>query len=158
MYVVQVVGYKNSGKTTFISRWIEYLMSKDYQVATIKHHGHGGEPDQIQETDSYQHFESGAKLTTVIGENQLLITADKNKLPLKTLLLLYQSLDIDIVIMEGYKQIPLPKIVMLKNAKDPLLEEVENVKYVYRENAEQLFNEVETSWDDFEFEKIKTFL
>ncbi|SFM38474.1 molybdopterin-guanine dinucleotide biosynthesis protein B [Gracilibacillus orientalis] len=158
MYVVQVVGYKNSGKTTFISQWIEYLTKKNYQVATIKHHGHGGEPDQVQETDGYQHFNQGAKVTTVVGENQLLITADKKKLPLQSLLLFYQSMNIDVVIIEGYKQVPLPKIALLYSKEDPLLEKVENVKYIYQENAEQLFNIVEANWHEFEFEKIKPFL
>ncbi|WP_208589101.1 molybdopterin-guanine dinucleotide biosynthesis protein B [Gracilibacillus suaedae] len=158
MYVVQVVGYKNSGKTSFISQWIEYLRRKDYQVATIKHHGHGGEPEQVQETDSYQHFDRGAKLTTVIGENQLLITADKKKFSLETLLLFYQSIDIDIVIIEGYKQLALPKIVLLQDEMDTILETVENVKYVYKENPEYIFNKIEANWHDFAFEKIKTFL
>ncbi|MGP4040585.1 molybdopterin-guanine dinucleotide biosynthesis protein B [Gracilibacillus sp. D59] len=158
MYVVQVVGYKNSGKTTFITQWIEYLTGKGYQVATIKHHGHGGEPDQIKETDSYQHFAHGAKLATVEGDSQILITADKKKIPLKSLLLFYQSLNIDIVIIEGYKQIPLPKIVLLYNEEDTLLEKVENVQYVYKGNVEQFFHEVEANIHEFEYEKIKAFL
>lgn len=158
MYVVQVVGYKNSGKTTFISQWIEYLKKKDYHVATIKHHGHGGEPEQVQETDSYQHFNRGAKLTTVIGENQLLMTADKKKLSLEKLLLFYQAIDIDVVMIEGYKHLPLPKVVLLQQERDPILETVENVKHVYKENPEYIFNQVEANWHDFEFGKIKTFL
>ncbi|MGN8645282.1 molybdopterin-guanine dinucleotide biosynthesis protein B [Gracilibacillus sp. HCP3S3_G5_1] len=161
MFVVQVVGYKNSGKTTFMTQWINYLTEKGYQVATVKHHGHGGEPDQLKGTDSYQHFEAGAKLSTVVGDSQLIMTADKRKFSLKALLLLYQSIDIDIVLIEGYKQIPLPKIVLLKKDDHLLLESVENVKYVYQDNAEyaeQLFYEVEANWSDFDFENVKTFL
>ncbi|MDX8044746.1 molybdopterin-guanine dinucleotide biosynthesis protein B [Gracilibacillus sp. S3-1-1] len=154
MYVVQVVGYKNSGKTTLISEWLTYLSEKGYETATIKHHGHGGEPEQIKETDHYRHFVSGASLSAVVGENELLLTADKRKLPMKPLLQLYHSLGVEVVIIEGYKQLPLPKIV-LPNDSDRLQDKLTNVQYVYQGDTKQLFHTVEANWHLFDWEKIK---
>ena len=43
--IVCFVGRSNSGKTTLIERLIPELTQAGYQVATIKHAGHGFEPD-----------------------------------------------------------------------------------------------------------------
>ncbi len=162
MYVIQVVGYKNSGKTTLINHWIDYLSSKGYQVATIKHHGHGGEPDQAKDTDSYQHVENGAVYSTVKGVNQFVMTGNNEQLSLATLLNIYEILEINIVIIEGYKEIPFPKVVLLRDEDKLLLDTVENVKYIYRpfsdKNAKKLFGKVEDTFEDFSWNEIKNLL
>ncbi len=39
--ILQIVGYKKSGKTTLMRHIVSFLKSHGYTVATIKHHGHG---------------------------------------------------------------------------------------------------------------------
>lgn len=41
--ILQIVGMKNSGKTTLMNHAISFLKERGYSVATIKHHGHIGE-------------------------------------------------------------------------------------------------------------------
>lgn len=55
MKILQVVGFKNSGKTTMISRWVRLLKENGLTVAVVKHHGHASSlalPDK--ETDGVQ--------------------------------------------------------------------------------------------------------
>ena len=60
MKTLQVVGFKNSGKTTLIARWIRLLKNKGLTVAVLKHHGHGGQPAMPNpSTDTMQFFDSG---------------------------------------------------------------------------------------------------
>lgn len=67
--VLQVVGYKNAGKTTFIEALLVYLQRDHYKIATIKHHGHGGEPDGM--TDSRRFLEKGATASLVEGDGTI---------------------------------------------------------------------------------------
>lgn len=46
--IVQVVGFQNSGKTTFVKKLLQELSKQNIYVATIKHHGHGGKPDVVE--------------------------------------------------------------------------------------------------------------
>ena len=59
--ILQIVGYKKSGKTTLMRHIVSFLKSHGYTVATIKHHGHGKEDIQLQDSDvdHMKHFEAG---------------------------------------------------------------------------------------------------
>ena len=46
--ILQIVGMKNSGKTTLMNHAISFLKERGYSVATIKHHGHIGEEIELQ--------------------------------------------------------------------------------------------------------------
>ncbi|WP_058306837.1 molybdopterin-guanine dinucleotide biosynthesis protein B [Gracilibacillus massiliensis] len=159
MIVIQVVGYKNSGKTTLINNWIDYLQQTGYLVATIKHHGHGGEPDQVKHTDSYQHVESGAVLSTVKGAQQFVMTGRNEQLSLSQLLDIYDILNIDVVIVEGYKSVPFPKIVLLREGDEKLLKDTENVKAICHsfddKRNRELIKQIAQDFEEFDWNKIK---
>lgn len=170
MYVVQVVGYKNSGKTTLVNHWIEFLTNRNYQVATIKHHGHGGEPSYDKNTDSHQHFNHGSHLSTVIGEQTFSMIGKSKSFSFLSTLALYEQSGIDVVLIEGYKHLPIPKVVLIRDEKDePLIESLEEIKYFFtkrgKENISfpvtgfheynQLFEAVEMAWEVFSYHHIK---
>ncbi|MEC5423629.1 molybdopterin-guanine dinucleotide biosynthesis protein B [Virgibacillus sp. C22-A2] len=126
--IFQVVGYKNSGKTTLMERLISYLSSKELQVGTLKHHGHGGEPASVKETDSSKHLQAGSSISAVQGERELHITVkDTTSFELDELLQFYTVLPLDILLIEGYKKADYPKIVILKDEKDMALLELSNI-------------------------------
>ena len=60
--ILQIVGFKNSGKTTLMMHTINKLKSLKLKVATIKHHGHTGSDIELQgqHVDHMKHFESGS--------------------------------------------------------------------------------------------------
>lgn len=86
--ILQIIGYKNAGKTTLMSHAVSFLKSQGYKVATIKHHGHYDEDIQLQHTDvdHMKHFEAGADQSIVHGlEFQQTVTRVENKILLKLL-------------------------------------------------------------------------
>ncbi|GAA0433158.1 molybdopterin-guanine dinucleotide biosynthesis protein B [Lentibacillus halophilus] len=124
MQICQITGYKHSGKTTIMSALIRYFSDKGFQVGSVKHHGHGGDPDMVEGTDSGTHLESGSVISGVQGETvtQLSLTIP---LGLDGLINLYQQWPLDLLLVEGYKQADYPKIVLLRNEADrSLLEEL----------------------------------
>jgi|SRR5690625_452970 len=127
--IIQVVGYKHSGKTTFIKKLISSVL-KDLplNVATLKHHGHGGEPQIVKGTDSYEHLQAGAFMSGVQGENrlQLKITGTKNA-NLEKIIAIYKHFPINLLIIEGYKRAPYPKIVLINDRDDEHLLQLENI-------------------------------
>ncbi|MGM8364401.1 molybdopterin-guanine dinucleotide biosynthesis protein B [Virgibacillus sp. W0181] len=135
--IFQIVGYKGSGKTTVMMELIRYLSNKQMQVGTIKHHGHGGEPEIVQSTDSYYHSQAGAKLGGVQGETTLQLIFNQSKsMTVDELVRLYSSFSLDVILIEGYKQAAYPKIVLLRQQEDTeLLEELHGIVAV-------------ASWDD----------
>jgi molybdopterin-guanine dinucleotide biosynthesis protein B len=126
--VCQIVGYKNSGKTTIMEKLISYFAAINKKTGTLKHHGHGGEPKQVQATDSFKHLQAGSSISGVHGEKQLQLSiADVSDYPLEKLISLYTFMPIDILLMEGFKQEDYPKIIIIKNEEDKGLLELTNI-------------------------------
>ena len=66
----EVLGVKNSGKTTLICRLLEIFKDKGLKVAVLKHDGHDFVPD-VPGTDTYCQLQSGAYGTAVFSLNSL---------------------------------------------------------------------------------------
>ncbi|MER2090107.1 MAG: molybdopterin-guanine dinucleotide biosynthesis protein B [Sporosarcina sp.] len=118
MRTLHVVGFKDSGKTTLIARWVCLLKSKGFSVAVLKHHGHGGLPAMPDSsTDSMRFFESGADVSVVAGGGavQLLLNEEPQFAALKELTAIGKP---DILLIEGYKEELGEKVVLLKEADD----------------------------------------
>ncbi|MBU8877442.1 molybdopterin-guanine dinucleotide biosynthesis protein B [Bacillus sp. FJAT-29790] len=129
--VFQVAGYQNSGKTTLVKKIIKHLTSSGFAVATIKHHGHGGKPDMIENKDSGQHISSGALASLVEGEGRILLQLEKNSWTLDEQIEILMPLKLDIIIIEGHKHKDYPKVVILRNIEDQhLLSKLKNIKAV----------------------------
>lgn len=128
--VFQVVGYKQSGKTTLINHIVS-IFTDEHKVrfGTLKNHGHGGEPELVQSTDSYQHLQSGSVISGVQGENRLhLKVASTANHSLKDLINIYAHFPIDLLLIEGYKNASYPKIVLIRDDDDlHLLDQLTNI-------------------------------
>lgn len=127
--ICQVVGYKNSGKTTLMRQLIRYYSTQNLQVGTLKHHGHGGEPEQIKTTDSYQHLMAGSAVSAVQGEREFHLTVnDTVSVSLQKLIQFYTIVSIDILLIEGYKKADYRKIVLVNSVQDlHLLDQLSNI-------------------------------
>jgi len=127
MRIIQIVGYKNSGKTTLARHLIETFATKGIRVASLKHHGHGGEPSGIPHTDSEQHRAAGAFISGVTGEHILQLSS-QGHWELSQILPFYQHLGTEILVVEGFKNENYPKIVLLKNKNEQhLLKSLTNI-------------------------------
>jgi molybdopterin-guanine dinucleotide biosynthesis protein B len=118
--ILQVVGYSNSGKTTFITKIITYLSATyNLKIATLKHDGHGFNMDQ-EGKDTWQHRQAGAELSIIQSPTGLGLTmSQEQERPLSKLVDLVQLLGhYDMIIVEGFKREEYPKIVLIRHKDD----------------------------------------
>lgn len=105
---IMITGYSNSGKTFVTSKLIELLTGKGCRVATIKHAHHGYEVDTPGK-DSWNFFNNGAQEVVVSGPQSYSVHRRvEEELGLEELLLAIT--DADIILVEGFKSHPGPKI------------------------------------------------
>lgn len=107
-FVFVIGGYKNSGKTTLITKLIPKLKERGCRVAVIKHDGHDFETD-IPGTDSYRHQKAGAYGTAVFSSNRFLITKEYKGIDEKQLMKAFP--EADIILVEGLKNSSYPKYI-----------------------------------------------
>lgn len=125
--VCQVVGYKNSGKTTLICTLIQSLTERGYKVAVIKHDTHGFEMDHPG-TDTYKQHEAGAAAVALISQHRTAIIEEKGT-DLDVMIRRFE--EYDIVLIEGYKLEMYSKIVMVREWEHlVLIEQLSNVAAV----------------------------
>lgn len=126
--ILQIVGYQNSGKTTLMEQLIKQATKEGLRVGAIKHHGHGGVPMIETSKDSSRHELAGAVVTAVEGAGTLRMSIHQDSWQLADILTIYESLPLDIILIEGYKNEHYPKVVLLRTAQDQvLLQQVTNI-------------------------------
>jgi molybdopterin-guanine dinucleotide biosynthesis adapter protein len=127
--VLQVVGFQNSGKTTFVTEYIKAAVEAHLKVGTIKHHGHGGTSlHQDQQKDTGKHRQAGAYVSIVEGNGSFILSTDKLNLTLSQMITLYNMFELDVIFVEGFKYERYPKVVLLRGEEDiALLDKLENV-------------------------------
>lgn len=124
MKTIQFCGFKNSGKTTLITALIPLLKQHGLRIAVIKHDRHGFEMDH-EGTDTYKFREAGAEGIAIASPGRTAILQEA-ELELESLIQLYS--DYDLVLVEGYKMGPYPKLVLLRGPED--IELVDQVKEI----------------------------
>ena len=113
--VVGIIGKKNCGKTTLIERLIPDLIDLGYRVGTIKHH-HGDISIDQPGKDTWRHKQAGAEVVLLSSANGMALIRDTSReIPVQELANLYFS-DMDLVLTEGYKKEPNPKVEIFRSA------------------------------------------
>jgi molybdopterin-guanine dinucleotide biosynthesis protein MobB len=108
MKIIQIVGYSNSGKTTFIKKLIPELKKKG-NVAVVKHLG-----DHVYTTekgkDTTIFFDAGADVSVGI-DSEKAVASFRTK-SLDEVLGLLNDRGMDFAVIEGFKRRSFPKIVI----------------------------------------------
>lgn len=109
--VFGVTGWKNSGKTTLVTRLIAELTKRGYKISSVKHAHHKCDIDKPG-TDSYRHREAGAGEVVLVAAGVRWAVMHECKTEEEPLLddLLPMLSPCDLVLVEGYKTEPFPKI------------------------------------------------
>ena len=125
--IIGIVGWKDVGKTFFVTEIIKILVHRGYKVGTIKHAHHDFDIDKPG-TDSYKHRESGSSEVIISSSKRWAKIIENNNKKEKNLNeLLKEFNDIDVVIVEGFKQENHPKIEIISHKSRNLNNEIKNV-------------------------------
>jgi molybdopterin-guanine dinucleotide biosynthesis protein B len=110
MRVIGLAGWSGSGKTTLLGRVIPCLTARGLTVSTLKHAHHGFDVDQPGK-DSHSHRMAGATEVLVGSATRWALVHELRNAPEPTLAELLAKLAlVDLVIVEGYKAAPIPKL------------------------------------------------
>lgn len=109
-FIVGIAGWKNSGKTTLVEKLVTRLVALGSSVSTVKHTHHDLDPDE-RGRDSGRHRAAGARETMVVAPTRWMLNGtvrDEADLPLASAL--GRLAPVDVVLVEGFKSVPIPKI------------------------------------------------
>ena len=116
MKVFGIVGYSGSGKTTLIERLLPILKARGVRTSVIKHTHHDFEIDQPGK-DSWRLRESGAAEVLLASDLRYALLHENRGEPPPTLQALLARLQhCDLVLVEGYKREPIPKLEVYRAA------------------------------------------
>ncbi|MBI5974630.1 molybdopterin-guanine dinucleotide biosynthesis protein B [Staphylococcus canis] len=130
--ILQIVGFKNSGKTTMMTYAVRFFKSLGYQVTTIKHHGHMGEEIELPRAtlDHMKHFNAGADQSIVQGHAYMELVKRDNESTLETLIQDYGTIENNIILIEGYKQAQYDKVILYRNPNEyEQLKQLQNIVF-----------------------------
>lgn len=122
MKVIGIAGYSGSGKTTLIEKVIPLLVREGLRVSLIKHAHHTFDVDHPGK-DSWRHRQAGCAEVLVSSGDRWALMHELRGAPEPSLTeQLRRFSPCDVVIVEGYKSEPIPRIeVHRRESRAPLL-------------------------------------
>jgi molybdopterin-guanine dinucleotide biosynthesis protein B len=110
MRIIGLAGWSGSGKTTLVTAVIPVLVRRGLKVATVKHAHHDFDTDQPGK-DSWLHRQAGACEVAIVSSRRWAIVHELGEQPEPPLGdMLAKLSDVDLVIVEGFKRHPHPKL------------------------------------------------
>jgi len=118
MRVIGLAGWSGAGKTTLLVRLLPLLSARGLRVSTLKHAHHSFDVDRPGK-DSHAHREAGAVEVLVASGKRWALMHELRDAPEPSLAELLSHLStVDLVIVEGFKHAPHPKIEVHRAAND----------------------------------------
>ena len=108
--VFGVTGWKNSGKTTLVTRLVSELAGRGLVVSTVKHAHHAFDIDKAG-TDSHRHRQAGAQEVMIVSGSRWALMhelRDEEEPPM--IQAIERISPCDLILVEGYKREKHPKI------------------------------------------------
>jgi molybdopterin-guanine dinucleotide biosynthesis adapter protein len=110
MRIIGLAGWSGSGKTTLLAKVIPRIVARGLKVSTLKHAHHAFDVDQPGK-DSHTHRMAGASEVLVSSANRWALVHELRGDAELTLEALLDKLSpVDLVLVEGYKREPHPKL------------------------------------------------
>jgi molybdopterin-guanine dinucleotide biosynthesis protein B len=110
MRIIGLAGWSGSGKTTLLAKVIPRIVARGLKVSTLKHAHHAFDVDQPGK-DSHTHRMAGATEVLVSSSNRWALVHELRGDSELTLAALLEKLSlVDLVLVEGYKREPHPKL------------------------------------------------
>ncbi|HXC90648.1 MAG TPA: molybdopterin-guanine dinucleotide biosynthesis protein B [Stellaceae bacterium] len=116
MRIFGLAGWSGSGKTTLMTALIPEFVARGIRVSTVKHAHHAFDVDQPGK-DSWRHRQAGASEVMVVSERRWALMHELRGAPEPGLdELLARISPVDLVLVEGFKRHPHPKIEIYRPA------------------------------------------
>lgn len=115
-FVLQLVGYSDSGKTTLLAKLIAHFAESGIRVGVIKHDG-GHDFEWDQGKDTWRYREAGASLVAISSQTKTVIH-EQRPTPLPELVERLTQAGAELILVEGFKREGYPKLVLLRKAED----------------------------------------
>lgn len=115
MNTIPVIGfaaYSGTGKTTLIEKILRILKAQGYRVAVMKHDAHGFEMDR-EGKDSWRFSQAGADIMLLSSAEKTAIIEERPRSFSQNLSMIH---DVDLILVEGYKQEQIPRIGISRKA------------------------------------------
>ena len=122
MHVLGLAGWSGSGKTTLVERLVPALIAEGLSVSTIKH-AHNHFDMDTPGKDSYRHRAAGATEVLVASRRRWALMHElRGQAEPSLAALLAHVSPVDLVLVEGFKDHPHPKLEVSRhaNGKPPL--------------------------------------
>lgn len=118
MKLFGLAGWSGAGKTTLMIRLIPALTGRGLRVSTLKHAHHDFDVDQPGK-DSYRHREAGATEVLVASRHRWALMHEHRAEGEPVLAELVAKLSpVDLVLVEGFKRDPIPKLEIWRQGGD----------------------------------------
>ena len=136
MRVIGITGRKNGGKTGLVERLAAALVRAGHDVGTAKHVHHDAEVD-MPGTDTWRHRRAGARQVALVGARRTALFEELRGAPEPSLIAVLSRMDVGIVLVEGWKDGPQPKIEAWRAScgAAPLLGAVPRLRAVAADSA-----------------------
>ncbi len=106
---------RGRGKTTLIQGITKILTSKGMRVSVIKHSAHALGKDPGKDTSRF--MESGASASAILaGDGECAVYLPNRSLT--DLISLFSYLGVDLILCEGFKSSPYPKLVIVNSPEE----------------------------------------
>ncbi len=116
MRIIGLAGWSGAGKTTLVAKLIPSITARGLTVSTLKHAHHAFDVDQPGK-DSDMHRMAGASEVLVSSQNRFALMHELRGAPELALPQLLAKLSpVDLVIIEGYKRDPHPKLEVFRSS------------------------------------------
>ena len=114
--VLSVVGFTDSGKTTYLEKLLPALKKRGIKLGVIKHDSHSFDID-VPGKDSWRLTQAGADITVVSSPAKIAIIEKWEREENLSLLALRFNGKVDLILTEGYKRDKALKIEIRRAAK-----------------------------------------
>lgn len=109
MRVYGVIGWKNAGKTGLMERLVAEITGRGFRVSTVKHVHHDVDLDQPGK-DTFRHRQAGAEEVVLASAHRFALMREHRGPEPELAQVLARLAPVDLVLVEGYKRDPHPKI------------------------------------------------
>jgi len=113
--LVTLIGKSGAGKTTLLEKVVAEFKRRGYKLATVKHHSHLGFDIDVPGKDSWRFAQAGSDCVIIASPDRIASYREiEHELDLDEITVGVS--DVDLILVEGYKQAGKPALEVVRSA------------------------------------------